>query len=141
VKIRKAIKIVRKLAKAALHEVPPPQARVSAHMPRHAVKLVKALLIKFDDDFEARSETTSLRQAATVIAGHPSAMRLDPASALEAVARLALSRVVEIELPARSETVCAVAIVRALAEQIRVAARGRTGRRRNVVMLRMPQPA
>jgi hypothetical protein len=153
VKICKAIKLVRKLAKTALAEATPPRvsdavpphASVSVHLPRQALKLVKALLVKFDDDLSARSETTSLRHVAAAIAGHESAMRLDPAGALEDVARLALSRGVETECASREEVVSAVTIVRALADDIRAARRlvmlRRTRRRPVVVRLRDLQHA
>jgi hypothetical protein len=153
VKICKAIKLVRKLAKTALAEAVPPHVSddvkphdsVSGHLPRQAIKLVKALLIKFDDDLSVRSETTNLRHAAASIAGHASAMRLDPAGALEDVARLALSRGVRSERAVREEIISAVTIVRALADDIRAAHRldilRRTRGRNVVVRLRALQPA
>jgi hypothetical protein len=153
VKICKAIKLVRKLAKIALREAKaphvsdavPPHASVSGHLPRQALKLVKALMIRFDDDFAVRSETTSLRHAAAVIAGHHNVMRLDPAGAFDDVARLALGHVMRLESDQRKDIVSAVMIVRTLADDIRAARRleelRQIRRSPNVVRLRQLQPA
>lgn len=152
-KIYKAIKLVRKLAKTALREAKaprvseavPPHASVSAHLPRQALKLVKALMVRFEDEFTVRSETTNLRHAAAIIAGHESAMRLDPAGALDDAARLALSHVMKLESDLRQDIVSAVTIVRTLADDIRAARRleelRQIRRSPNVVRLRALQPA
>lgn len=152
-KICKAIKLVRKLAKTALRvatpprvsDAVPPHVSVSARLPREALKLVKALMTKFESDFDVRSETTSLRHVAAIIVGHHNVMRLDPAGALDDVARLALSYVMQIENDARRDIVSAVMIVRTLADDIRAASRleelRQIRRSPNVVRLRVLQPA
>jgi hypothetical protein len=153
VKICKAIKLVRKLAKTALRDAKaprvsdavPPHGSVSGHLPREAIKLVKALMIRFEDVLTVRSETTSLRHAAAIVAGHQSAMRLDPAGALDDVARLARGHVMQMDSALRQDIVSAVMIVRTLADDIRAARRLEELRliRRspNVVRLRVLQPA
>jgi hypothetical protein len=79
-KIRKAIKVCRKLAKAGLSDAAPTQ--------RNALRAVKSLTEKFEAELIVRSETTSLRQAAAAIAG-VGRLRRDAAEQLE---RLAIVR-------------------------------------------------
>ena len=123
-KICKAIKLCRKLAKAALLDGTPER--------RDALRAAKALLDRFDEELAARSESTSIRQAALAIATNAYARR-EAAQELELLADFA-SRYLTIRAAgARKDEASAVAIVRTLATSIRIAGAraadmaGRTG--------------
>jgi hypothetical protein len=109
-KIRKAIKVCRKLAKAGLSDAAPTQ--------RNALRAVKSLTEKFEAELIVRSETTSLRQAAAAIAG-VGRLRRDAAEQLERLADLALGSLSARDSQAKKDETSAVAIVRALAWNIR----------------------
>jgi hypothetical protein len=109
-KICKAIKVCRKLAKSGVPEVAPGQ--------RGALRAVKTLLDRFDDELHVRSETTSLRNAAAMIAGAGRGRR-DVAQQLERVADLATGYLTRRDAEAKKDEASAVAIVRALAWNIR----------------------
>jgi hypothetical protein len=109
-KIRKAIKVCRKLAKSALSDTAPAQ--------RVALRAVKSLTDRFDAELHARSETTSLRQAAAAIASAGRG-RSDAACQLECVADLATGYLSARDAQAKRDETSAVAIVRALAWNIR----------------------
>lgn len=111
-KICKAIKVCRKLAKSGL------PGSVSGH--RGAVRAVKQLVEKFDDELQVRSETTSLRHVAVAIAGMGRGRRT-AAQQLECVADLATGYLSAREIAAKKDEISAVAIVRALAWNIRAA--------------------
>jgi hypothetical protein len=107
-KICKAIKVCRKLAKSALPET----------APRGALRTAKALLQRFDDELEARSEATSIRQAALAIAA-AGRVRREAAQELEYLAELAAQHLTVRPLNAKKDETSAVAIVRTLATTIR----------------------
>jgi hypothetical protein len=109
-KIRKAIKVCRKLAQSALSDTAP------AH--RGALRAVKLLTDRFGDELHARSETSSLRRAAVAIAGAGRGRR-DAAQQLERVADLATGYLSARDSQANRDETSAVAIVRALAWNIR----------------------
>lgn len=115
-KICKAIKLCRKLAKSALHDA---TIAASAATQRGALRSVKTLLEKFDDELRARCETASLRQAAAAMAGTGRGRRDDAAQQLERVADIATGYLGSRAKPAKKDEASAVAIVRALAWQIR----------------------
>lgn len=107
-KICKAIKVCRKLAKAALPET----------APRGALRTAKALLQRFDDELEVRSEATSIRQAALAIAA-AGRVRREAAQELEYLAELAAQYLTIRPANAKKDERSAVAIVRTLAISIR----------------------
>ena len=109
-KIRKAIKVCRKLAKSGLSDAAPTQ--------RVTLRAVKSLSEKFEAELMVRSETTSLRQAAAVIAG-VSRGRRDAAEQLERLADLAIGYLSARDAQAKKDESSAIAIVRALAWNIR----------------------
>jgi hypothetical protein len=109
-KICKAIRVCRKLAKSGLPEATPAR--------RGALRAVKTLLDRFDDELHVRSETTSLRNAAARIAGAGRG-RHDAAQQLERVADLATGYLTARDAQAKKDETSAVAIVRALAWNIR----------------------
>lgn len=110
-KICKAIKVCRKLAKAALPEVAPDR--------RGALRTAKALLDRFDDELAARSESTSIRQAAAAIAAGRA--RREAAQELEFLADVAARHLTARAAGAKKDEASAVAIVRTLAVSIRSA--------------------
>ncbi len=121
-KIGKAIRTVRKLAKSAVREAGTMSARATpawSHTQKSALKSVKALLHAFDEDLAARSELTSLRQVAAAIACRTIEAPVEPSRALEHAAELAMHRVVQQARSARRDEISAVSIVRALAADIR----------------------
>jgi len=109
-KICKAIKVCRKLAKAALPESAPDH--------RGALRVAKSLLERFDDELAARSEATSIRHAAAAIAaaGRP---RRAAGSELDRLAELAAGYLSTRTGEAKKGEQSAVAIVRMLAWTIR----------------------
>lgn len=109
-KICKAIKLCRKLAKAALPNVAPER--------RVALRIAKTLLDRFDDELAARSESTSIRQAAVAIAA-VGRVRRDAARELEFLAEAAARHLTVRAEGAKKDEVSAVAIVRMLAWNIR----------------------
>jgi hypothetical protein len=109
-KICKAIKVCRKLAKAALPKAAPDR--------RSALRTAKTLLERFDDELAARSETTSIRQAALAIAAADRA-RSEAAQELEFLAEVASRHLTVRATSARKDETSAVAIVRTLAMSIR----------------------
>ena len=111
-KICKAIKLCRKLAKAALPHGAPER--------RGALRVAKALLDHFDEELAARSESTSIRQAALAIAttGHA---RREAAQELEILADVASRYLTLRAAGAKKDETSAVAIVRTLATSIRIA--------------------
>ena len=109
-KICKAIKVCRKLAKSGLSDAAPTH--------RVALRAVKSLSEKFEAELMVRSETTSLRQAAAVIAG-VSRGRRDAAEQLERLADLAIGYLSARDAQAKKDESSAIAIVRALAWNIR----------------------
>ena len=123
-KIRKAIKVCRKLVKAALPE--------AATDRRGALRAAKALLERFDAELDARSESTSIRHAATAIAA-AGRVRREASRELEFLAETAARHLtVRAEGPKKDET-SAVAIVRMLAWNIRaVHPAPRQGRRARI---------
>jgi hypothetical protein len=112
-KICKAIKVCRKLAKSALHDTAPATQRA-------ALRSVKALSETFDRELRSRSEATSLCRAAAAIADAGRGRR-DAAQQLERVADLASSYLSARDTQAKRDETSAVAIVRALAWNIRSA--------------------
>ena len=108
-KICKAIKTCRKLAKA-LPDVAPTRSG--------ALRVAKALLERFDDELAARSEMTSIRQAAAVIVS-AGRIRRDAAQELEVLADVASRYLTTRADGAKKDETSAVAIVRALAWNIR----------------------
>ncbi len=125
-KIRKAIKVCRKLAKSGLSDAAPTQ--------RGALRAVKSLAEKFEAELVVRSETTSLRQAAAAIAGVGRGRR-DAAEQLERLADLATSHLSARDVQVKKDESSAVAIVRALAWNIRAvgAAVARSAPRKSAV--------
>jgi hypothetical protein len=109
-KICKAIKLCRKLAKAALPDAAPER--------RGALRVAKALLDRFDDELAARSESTSIQQAALAIATTGRARR-EAAQELEVLADAASRYLTVRAVSAKKDETSAVAIVRALAGHIR----------------------
>lgn len=109
-KIRKAIKVCRKLAKAALPDIAPARSG--------ALRVAKALLERYDDELAARSEATSLRQAAAAIAAAGRSRR-DAAQELEVLADVAARYLTVRADTAKRDETSAVAIVRTLAWNIR----------------------
>jgi hypothetical protein len=121
-KIGKAIRTVRKLAKSAVRETAAMSALATpawSRTQKTALKSVKALLRAFEDDLSARSERTSLQHAAATIAGRRIEAPLEPARALEYVAELAMHCVAQKSGSVRRDEISAVSIVRALAADIR----------------------
>jgi hypothetical protein len=112
-KICKAIKVCRKLAKAALPDAAP------GH--RGALRTAKALLDRFDEELAARSEATSITQAALAIAAAGRARR-ESARELEFLAEVAARHLTVRAVGAKKDETSAVAIVRTLASSIRSAA-------------------
>lgn len=110
-KICKAIKVCRRLAKAALPEAAPDR--------RGALRTAKALLDRFDDELAARSESTSIRQAAVAIAAGRA--RREAAQELEFLADVAARYLTARAAGAKQDETSAVAIVRTLAVSIRSA--------------------
>ena len=108
-KICKAIKTCRKLAKA-LPDVAPTRSG--------ALRVAKALLERFDDELAARSEMTSIRQAAAAIVS-AGRIRRDAAQELEVLADVASRYLTARADGAKKDETSAVAIVRALAWNIR----------------------
>jgi hypothetical protein len=109
-KIGKAIKVCRKLAKSALSDAAPDR--------RDALRTAKALLDKFDDELAARSEATSIREAAIAIA-LAGRIRREAARELEILAEVATRHLRLRPVGAKKDETSAVAIVRALASNIR----------------------
>jgi hypothetical protein len=109
-KICKAIKVCRKLGKSALSDAGPAQ--------RSALRAVKLLIDKFEAELHTRSETTSLRQAAAAISSAGRG-RGDAAQQLERLADLATGYLSARDAQAKKDEASAVAIVRALAWNIR----------------------
>lgn len=121
-KIGKAIRTVRKLAKSSVREAGAMSALATpawSRTQKSALKSVKVLLHAFDEDLAARSELTSLRFVAAAIACRAIETPVDPAHALEQVAELAMRRVVQRDRRASRDEISAVSIVRALAADIR----------------------
>ena len=104
--------VCRKLAKAALPKAAPDR--------REALRTAKALLDRFDDELAARSESTSIRQAALAIAAADRARR-EAAHELELLADVAARYLTVRATNARNDETSAVAIVRTLATSIRIA--------------------
>jgi hypothetical protein len=113
-KICKAIKTCRKLAKAALPDVAPAR--------NGALRVAKTLLDRFDEELAARSEVTSIQQAAAAIAAAGRARR-NAAQELEVLADVAARYLTVRADGAKKDETSAVAIVRALAWNIRAAVR------------------
>jgi hypothetical protein len=114
-KICKAIKVCRKLAKAALPDSSPD---------RHGtLRAAKSLLERFNDELAARSESTSIRQAAAAIAA-AGRIRRAAGSELDRLAELAAGHLSTRPLEVRKDEESAVAIVRMLAWNIRAVAMG-----------------
>ena len=111
-KICKAIKLCRKLAKAALPDVAPER--------RVALRVAKALLDRFDEPLAARSESTSIRQAAVAIAA-VARLRREAARELDFLAEAAARHLTVRAEGAKKDETSAVAIVRMLAWNIRAA--------------------
>jgi hypothetical protein len=109
-KICKAIKVCRKLVKAALPDAAPDR--------RGALRAAKALLERFDDELAARSESTSIRQAAAAIAA-AGRVRREAARELELLAETAARHLTVRAEGAKKDEASAVAIVRMLAWNIR----------------------
>jgi hypothetical protein len=109
-KICKAIKVCRKLAKAALPKAAPDR--------RDALRTAKALLDRFDDELAARSESTSIQQAAVAIAA-TGRVRREAAQELEYLADVAAHYLTVRAANAKKDEASAVAIVRTLAMTIR----------------------
>ena len=121
-KIGKAIKTVRKLAKAAVRESAAMSALATPAWSRAqntVLKSVKSLLREFDEDLSARSEQTSLQHVAAAIAHRRTGTPVDPARALEDAVELAMRGVARQSRAARRDELSAVMIVRALAADIR----------------------
>ena len=108
-KICKAIKVCRKLAKAALPEAAPTRGG--------ALRAAKALLDRFDEELAARSESTSIQQAAAAIA--QGRARSSNAQSLELLAEAAAQHLMVRADAAKKDETSAVAIVRMLAWNIR----------------------
>jgi hypothetical protein len=118
-KICKAIKVCRKLAKTALPEATPA---------RGALRAAKVLLDRFDSELAARSESTSIQHAAAAIAAGRA--RSSTAQSLEFLAEVAARYLTVRADAAKKDETSAVAIVRMLAWNIRAARPGlREGRR------------
>jgi hypothetical protein len=117
-KICKAIKTCRKLAKAALPDIAPTRGGV--------LRTAKALLDRFDDELAARSEVTSIRQAAAAIVA-AGRVRRNAAQELEVLADVA-ARYLTHRADAKKDETSAVAIVRALAWNIRAVRPSRRAR-------------
>jgi hypothetical protein len=111
-KICKAIKVCCKLAKAELPKAAPDR--------RDALRIAKALLDRFDDELAARSESTSIRQAALAIAA-ADRVRRQAAQELEFLADIAARYLALRAAGAKKDERSAVAIVRTLATSIRIA--------------------
>jgi hypothetical protein len=125
-KICKAIKLCRKLAKAASPEAAPTRSG--------ALRVAKTLLDRFDEELAARSESTSIQQAAAAIAAAGRARR-DAAQDLEFLAEAAARYLTVRADEAKKDETSAVAIVRMLAWNIRTLRPGlRHGRRARASM-------
>jgi hypothetical protein len=112
-KICKAIKVCRKLVKAALPDAVPDR--------RGALRAAKSLLERFDDELAARSESTSIRRAAAAIAA-AGRVRREAARELEFLAETAAHHLAVRAEGAKKDETSAVAIVRILAWNIRAIA-------------------
>jgi hypothetical protein len=117
-KICKAIKTCRKLAKA-LPDVAPTRSG--------ALRVAKALLERFDEELAARSEVTSIRQAAAAIVA-AGRIRRDAAQELEVLADVAARYLTVRADGVKKDETSAVAIVRALAWNIRAVRPSRRAR-------------